>query len=149
MTKKTTKGKIVTEIAAGLAAAGAVAAAGYYFYGSTHAKKHRGVAVKWAADMKKEVMHEVKLLQKVSPKEFAKIVDTVASTYRGVRSINAADLKRAATELKSNWDMVERETQKTARTSVSRVKAVRKRALVANKKVVKKIVKKAVAKKGK
>ena len=98
--KKTSKGKIAAEIGAGLAAAGAAAAAGYYFYGSKAAKKHRKIAAKWAGDMKNEVIREAKSLKKINPKDFAKVVDTVASTYRGVASVNAADLKRAANELK-------------------------------------------------
>lgn len=41
--KKTSKGKVAAEIGAGLIAA---AAAGYYFYGSKRAKKHRDVVEK-------------------------------------------------------------------------------------------------------
>jgi hypothetical protein len=142
-TKKTSKGEIAAEIGAGLAAAGAAAAAGYYFYGSKAAKKHRKIAAKWAGDMKNEVIREAKQLKKINPKDFAKVVDTVASTYRGVRSVNAADLKRAANELKSNLKMIQREIQQTSRTGVSRAKVVGKRALVRGKKTVKKIVRKA------
>ncbi|MDP1689715.1 MAG: hypothetical protein Q8L52_00720 [bacterium] len=144
--KKTSRGKVAAEIGAGLIAAGAAAAAGYYFYGSKQAKKHRKIAAKWAGDMKSEVIREVKGLKGVNAKNFAKVVDTVASTYRGVRSVNAADIKRAANELKSNWQMVQREVGKTGRASVSRAKTVGKRALAGGTRAVKKIVKK-VAKK--
>ena len=146
MAKKTSKGVIVAEIGAGLAAAGAAAAAGYYFYASKHAKQHRKIAAKWAGEMKKEVMKEMQHLEKISEKDFAKVVDMVAATYSGVRSIKAADLKRAASELKSNWDMVQREMKRTGRKDVSRAKVVGKKALSGVKKAVKKIVKK-VAKK--
>lgn len=146
MAKKTTKGKVAAEIAAGLVAAGAAAAAGYYFYGSKKAKAHRKIAAKWAGDMKEEVVREVKQLKKVTPGQFAKVVDSVASTYRGVRSVNAEDLKRAAAELKSNWDMVQREVQDQGSKSTSRVKTVGKRALAGSKKAVKKVVKKVIAK---
>ncbi|MHB8660703.1 MAG: hypothetical protein ACYC75_02055 [Minisyncoccota bacterium] len=149
MAKKTTKGKIAAGMAVGLAAVGALAATGYYFYGSKHAKAHRKITAKWATDMKREVIRETKRLKKVSPREFEKIVDRVASTYRGFRSVNAADLKRATNELKSNWDMVQREAQKTARANISHAKVVGQRAFAASKKTMKKVVKKVVAKKRK
>ncbi len=44
--KKISRRKIATGIGAGLAAAGAAAAAGYYLYGSKNAKKHRKTVVK-------------------------------------------------------------------------------------------------------
>ncbi len=127
--KKTAKaGNTAMKIGAGLVAAGAAAAAGYYFYGSRGAKKHRKIAAKWANDMKKEVAKEVKRLEKTDPKEFAAIVDRVAKTYQSVRSVDAADVKRAASELKANWKMLARETKRTVHKSVSRAKAAKKRA---------------------
>ena len=143
MAKKTKKGKVAAEIGAGLLAAGAAAAAGYYFYGSKNAKKHRKIAAKWANDMKREVIREAKSLKKVSEKDFANIVDAATDAYKGVRSVDAADLKRAASELKSNWKMVQREIQEAGRKNVSRAKFVGKKALVRGKKTVKKIVKSA------
>jgi DNA-directed RNA polymerase subunit F len=146
MAKKTTKGKVAAEIVAGLATVGAVAAAGYYFYGSKQAERHRGAAVKWAADMKKEVMREAKRLKKIDAKEFAKIVDTVTKTYLEIRSIDAKDVKRAASELKSNWEVVAREAKKSGRKSVSSTMAAGKRAIASSKKTVKGVAKNAVTK---
>ena len=144
----TKKEKVVAEIGAGLLAAGAAAAAaGYYFYGSAKAKQHRKIVTKWATDMKKEVIREAKRLKKMDSREFAKVVDTVSNAYRGAKSVNAADLKRAANELKSNWKMVQKELGKTGAKSVSRAKTVGKKALSSGKKTVKKIVKKASPKK--
>jgi hypothetical protein len=110
------------KVGAGLIAAGAAAAAGYYFYGSKKAKEHRKIAAQWADDMKKEVIKEAKRLEKTSPEAIAAVVDRVAKIYRGARSVNAADVQRAANELKANWGMVQRETKRTVRKSVSRVK---------------------------
>jgi len=132
--RKTTKrgkkgaGKMAVKIGAGLVAAGAAAAAGYYFYGSKNAKKHRKIAAKWATSMKNEVVKEAKRLENASPKAFAAVVDRVAKTYQGARSIKAEDVKRAANELKANWDMIQRETKRTVRKSASRAKATVKRA---------------------
>ncbi|MFI5260661.1 MAG: hypothetical protein ACHQU0_02610 [Candidatus Paceibacteria bacterium] len=135
MAKKST-GKTVMKVGAGLAAAGAAAAAGYYFYASDGAKKHRKIAAAWATKMKKEIMKEAKLLEKESPKAFATIVDRIAKTYETATKVNAADVKRAAKELKENWDMVQREAKKTVKKSVSRAKATAK-------KTVKKVAKRA------
>lgn len=141
--KKTNKGKIAAEIGVGLAAAGAAAAAGYYFYASKSAKKHRKIAAKWANDLKKKVVQEAKRLDKVDPKKVEKVIDSVVGTYRGLRSVNKADIKRAATELKSNWKLVAQEAKKAARTSASHAKVAGKRVLARSKKTVKKIVRKA------
>ena len=123
MEKTTTKGKTAMKIGAGLVAAGAAAAAGYYFYGSKKAKSHRKIAAKWATDMKNEVIKETKRLEQDGPKIFAAIVDRVAKKYQAARSVDAADLKRAANELKANWEMVQRETKRAVRKNVSRAKA--------------------------
>jgi|ERR1035437_3548832 Ribonuclease G/E len=139
MKKMTNAKKTAIEVGAGLAAAGAaVAAAGYYFYGSTGAKKHRKIAAKWATDMKKEVIKEAKKLEVASPKAFANIVDHVAKTYQAARNVDATEVKRAAKELKENWDSVQKETKRTVRKGVSRAKTVVKKAV---KKVVKKAAK--------
>ena len=78
--------------------------------------------------MKKEAVKEAKNLKNASPEAFAAVVDRVAKTYQGVRSIKVGDVKRAANELKANWDMIQRETKRTVRTSASRAKATVKRA---------------------
>ena len=141
MAKKITgNGKVAAEIAAGLIAA---AAAGYYFYGSSKAKNHRKIAAAWATKMKKEVIRDASRLKDISSRDFGKVVDTVADTYRGVRSIDATDLKRAAQELKSNWDIVQREIEKTGKRDLSRAKVVGKATLARTKKTVTKVVKKA------
>jgi uncharacterized protein HemX len=75
------KGNMAKKVGAGIIAASAVAAAGYYFYGSKDAKKHRGDATKWAKDMKDEILQETEKLKKLKPEDFAKVVDVVAGTY--------------------------------------------------------------------
>jgi len=124
--------KTAIEIGTGLAAVGAVAAvAGYYFYGSKTAKKNRKTIAKWATNMKREVIRETKRLTKNNPKAVAAVVDRVAKAYQDAHSVNAAEVKRVAKELKANWDIVQREAKNTARKNVrkavSRAKAVRKR----------------------
>jgi hypothetical protein len=130
------------KIGAGLVAAGAVAAAGYYFYGSKNAKQHRGTASTWANNLKKEVLREARGLKNMSAGDFADVVDSVVTTYKGVRSINAADLKRATNELKSNWKMVQRELEQEGKKTVSRARTVGRHAVSRGKKTVQKVAKK-------
>ena len=127
-TKTKNTGKTAMKIGAGLVAAGAAAMAGYYFYGSKDAKKHRKIAAKWATDMKKEVMKEARGLEKISPKAFATIVDGVAKTYQNARSVNAADVRRAANELKKNLATIKLEMKRPASKRRSRPTAAKKRA---------------------
>lgn len=111
---------------AGLAAAGA-AAAGYYFYASPKAKQHRKIASKWATDMKKEVVAQTKSLEKATPRAVNTVVDRVAKAYAIMRSVDASELKRAAQELKSNWEMIQSEARKGSRKAVKTArKTVRK-----------------------
>lgn len=119
-------GKIIAEIGAGLAAVGATAATGYYFYGSNDAKKHRKLAVKWVNDMQKEVLKEAKRLKSVTPEAFADVVDRVAKTYQDVRMLSAVEVKRAVKELKENLDIVQHDAKYIVRKSVSRAKATAK-----------------------
>ncbi|MFA7302858.1 MAG: hypothetical protein WC030_03890 [Candidatus Paceibacterota bacterium] len=142
-TTKNVSGKVAAGVGAGLAAVGAAAAAGYYYYASPAAKKHRKIAAKWATDMKKEAMRDAKSFKEDSEKGFAKIVDTVAKGYKGAKAINAADVQRAAMELKSNWDMIQREMKRSGKKTASKTKAVVKKAATKSKQAVGKVVAKA------
>lgn len=153
-TKKTAKkGKqsdamIAAEIGAGVLAVGAAAAAGYYFYGDKKAKKHRQAASKWAKGMKAQVVKEAKKVQKLDKKVIATIVDGAAAAYAGGRSVNAADVMSAASELKQNWEMIQKEAAAAGRIAKKTVKkAANKPAKKAAKKAVKKAAPKKVAKK--
>ena len=144
MAKKTSAGKVAAEVGAGLAAAGAVAAAGYYFYGSKDAKKHRKVAAKWATGMQKEVLKQAKKLPKVDAKSVSATVDAVVATYQGARSVNRDDLMRAAKELKANWKAVRDEATRSGKRSVARgKKTVRKGAAKAKARPIKRVMKSA------
>jgi len=128
MTTKTHTGRVATEVGIGLAAVGAAAALGYYFYGSDKAHRHRKIAAKWATDMKKEVVREVKTLKENNPEAFAMIVDRVSREYRDIAGIDETELKRATRELKMNWKLVKREAGSTKRKVEKGVKKIRKAA---------------------
>src|SRR4051812_38232435 len=106
MATKNKNAVLAAEVGAGLAAVGAAAAAGYYFYASKDAKKHRKVAAKWADGLKKEVIKETKRLQDIDARSVARAIDTAASTYAAARSIDAGEIRRATAELKKNWELV-------------------------------------------
>jgi hypothetical protein len=142
--KKQTTGSMGGKIGAAVAA-GAAAAAGYYFYASPRAKQHRDAFVKWASALKEDVVYQAERVKNLNAESFGKIVDAVASTYEGVRSIDAADLKRAVRELKANWKTVQREIQQAGRAESSRAKVVGKRVLARSKKTVKRVINKATA----
>jgi len=145
-TKRTKGGMGAAGAAAGLAAVGAAAAAGYYFYASDDAKKHRKQATKWADGLKKEALREVKSLQKMDAKSVARAIDTATATYATVRSVDRADLARAAKELKANWQRIQAEATRTGKGAVKRAKSTAKKAVKKAQKSAKKATKK-VAKK--
>lgn len=104
MAKKNTNAKKAAEVGAGVLAAGAaMAAAGYYFYGSKNAAKNRKIAAKWAGNLKNDVVKQAKKVQHIDKKQLAVIVDQAAAAYETVRSVDKKDLQKAARELKNNW----------------------------------------------
>lgn len=125
---------------AALAAAGAAAAAGYYFYASENAPKHRKIATKWAADMKREVVKEAKKLQKVDKVAVMKIVDKAAKAYAAnAPKIDKAALLQAAKELKAHWDDLRDEAGGAVKTASKTAARTVKTAKKAVKKAAKKI----------
>lgn len=134
--KKMTKLEAV-EIGAGvLAAVAAAGAAGYYFYGSKNAQKHRAATSKWAKGLKADVVREAKKLKKLDEQAIALIVDQAAKAYKGLDDVTPGDLRGAVQELKGNWNAIRKELGSSG-----------KKAATTAKKAVKKAVKKAAPKK--
>jgi len=143
-TKKQSNGKVAAEVGAGVLAVAAAAGAGYYFYGSDNAKKHRAAATKWAKGMKADVLKETKKLKRVDQKQIAQIVDRAAAAYASARTANTAEVKAAAAELKKNWQRVREEiAARTKRSAPARKAAKKSSKKAAPKKASKKAVKKA------
>jgi hypothetical protein len=128
MVTKILKKKIAAGVGTGIAAA---AAAAYYFYGSKKAKQHRGKASQWAKDMKREVMKEAKGLKHMTADNFGDVVESVVGTYRGLKRVDVGEVRRAANELKANWQKVR-----------SELRDVRTRGVTGRKRVAKKATKK-------
>ncbi len=153
-TKKAKKGMSTmeaVEIGAGvLAAVAAAGAAGYYFYGTKNAEKHRHAASVWAKGLKRDAMKQMKKLEKVDAKTVAAAIDKAAAAYRGVKGVADADVDMAVDELKKNWSKMKKELEPSTEVrkmvkSVSTAKAAKKTVKKAVKKVVK-AAKKAVKK---
>lgn len=141
---KASNTKTAIEVGAGALALAAAAGAGYYFYGDKNAKKHRKAASAWAKGMKQDVVKEAKKLKRMDQKTVAAVVDKAAAAYQGVRSVDAADLRAAARELKKNWREVEREVKGAGSRAA---KAVKKSASKARTTAKKSAPKKAAPKK--
>ncbi|KND47285.1 MAG: hypothetical protein AB199_02560 [Parcubacteria bacterium C7867-004] len=141
--KKMTKMQ-AAELGAGvLAAVAAAGAAGYYFYGSKNAKKHRSATSKWAKGLKADVVREAKKLKDLDEKAMAVIVENAAKAYKNAKDVTPADLKAAVDELKGNWQSVQKELRRTGSKAKSSVKKTVKKA------APKKAAKKPAAKKRK
>ena len=141
-TKKSAKNlKTAVEVGA-VAVAAAAAGAGYYFYGTKHAKKHRQAAAAWAKGLKKDVVKGVSSLKKIDAKAVARVVDDAAAAYQGARGVAKDDVRKAASELKKNWKLVERELAPSAA-----VKKAVKKSVKTVSKAVKRVSPKKTAKK--
>lgn len=104
------------------------AAAGYYFYGSKNAKKHREATSAWAKGLKKEVVEKAKLAKNVTPAMIQTIANEAAKIYQHEKNVKVEDLKNAVKELKSNWERVAEEAQKTKKAAKKTVKVAKKAA---------------------
>jgi hypothetical protein len=155
---KSTSNKVGLSVGLGLAAA-AASAAGFYFYGSKQAHMHRKNVAKWAKDLEAKVMRAAKKVKQLDQKAYAAIIDEASKAYTSVASIDQKDLKKAALELKKNWENVEKEivrgakkgekvAKKAVTTSVKQVTAAAKKVTKAAtaKPVARKAAKKKVAK---
>ena len=131
------------EAGAALAAVGA-AAAGYYFYGTQHAKKHRNAASAWAKGMKADVTKQVKALKKIDAQSVGKIVDQAAAAYQTAKGASKMDVAHAAKELKANWKHIQAELAPSKKAVATVKKTVQKAEKAASPKTVKKTVKKVV-----
>ena len=110
-----------------VAAIAGAAAAGYYFYGSKDAKTHRKIAVKWAANMKSDVIKQAKKVKNIDRKTLEGIVVNAQKTYAGLKNMDRKEVERAGRELKSNWQEVLKELNRgAASTTKTAAKAVKK-----------------------
>lgn len=118
--------KVALGVGAGLATVAALGA-GYYFFGSKNSAQHRKKAVRWANDLKTDVLRGAKKLKKLDEKAYKTIVDESMKAYAGIKSIDKDDLARAGKELKQNWKRVEAEMKRVERGGEKEAKRVAKK----------------------
>lgn len=101
---------------AGLLATGAALAAGYYFYMSKDAKKHRKIVAEWASSLKDEIMKQAEALKEnLNQESLMAIIDQVAETYYTAKNVSREDVMQAVEELKLNWSDVLEELKKSGK----------------------------------
>lgn len=110
-------------LAAGLAA---LAAGGYFIFGPQGAKNRKAIKG-WTLKAKGEVLEKIEKLKQVTPEMYNKVIDEVTAKYTKVKDVSADEVSALASDLKKHWKAISRD-------------------LAPKKKVVKKAVKKVVAK---
>jgi hypothetical protein len=109
-------------VGTGLLAGAAAIAAGYYFYASKDAKKHRQIAAKWAADLKDDVIKEAKKLKKIDKEALLGAIDKASEIYHTGKNIDRTDVAEAVKELKDNWQELAKEMKTNTRALIKKSK---------------------------
>ncbi len=95
-------------IGAGLATVAALAAAGYFLYGSKDGAKNRKKIRSWMLKAKAEVLEGVEKMKDVTEAEYNMILDKVATKYQAVKNIDPAELELMVKELRGHWKNIKR-----------------------------------------
>jgi len=111
--------KRAVAVGAGVAALAAAATAVYFLTGK-NAKNRKKVA-KWAGDMQKDVVRELKKARQNSQSAYNKVVDSVAKNYKAARKISAPEMAEVAADMKKHWTAIRREMENVGKT-VRRIK---------------------------
>lgn len=134
---KITKNQAVG-IGVGLTAAAVAAAGAYFLYGSKNAAKNRKAVKSWTLKAKAEVLEKIEQAKEMSQEEYEQLIDTVSTTYAGMKDASKTDLATFKKEMKEHWMSI-------AKTAAPKKKAVKKavaKAAAPVKKAVKKVAKK-------
>ena len=99
--KKTTKRnvKVGAGVAAGVAAA---LAAAYLVYHNAPASKKKQVKA-WVKKARNDAARELKKLKRVSAADYSRIVDKTMRGYKSLKDVSAAEVVKAAKDLKAEW----------------------------------------------
>jgi len=125
----------------------AVAAAGTYFlYGSKNASKNRKMVKSWMLKAKAEVLEKLEDAKEMTKDEYEELINTVASTYAGLKNASQADIKAFKAEMKEHWKGIEK-SAKPARKAIKKAVGKADKKVSKAKKTAKKSVKKTTKKK--
>lgn len=123
---------------------GALAAAGLaavYLYGTQAGETHRKQLNKRLRSIKKDVVAELKKLQKVDKEVYVAVIDDVVSRYQQMGEVDAEEVIAFAKELKHHYETIRQEAAKPAAKKTNK-----KTRRTTSKKVAKKTAKKKVGK---
>lgn len=104
--KKQTKTNLL--IGAGVAGVAALAAAGYFLYGSKDGAKNRKKVHSWMLKVKADVLEGVEKMKNVTEAEYHTVVDKVAAKYKAVKSIDPKELDMMVKELRGHWKNIKK-----------------------------------------
>lgn len=121
--------KLAVGVGVGLTALAAATAAGTYFFGGKKGAKNRAKVSKWADDAKKDVVKQLKGLEKVTKTSYAEAVDAVVTKYKQAKKIDPKELLAVAGELKGHWDAIAAEVEAAGKKVVPVVKKAAKKAI--------------------
>jgi hypothetical protein len=129
---------------AGVALAGlAATAAGAYLFAGKEGAKNRRKVTAWSEKAKKEIVDEVKKLEKVSKQTYESAIDQISDRYKQLKHVKPGDLQAFISDAKGHWNNISKEIG-----AVSNIaKRVTKKAAKKVSKVVTGTTKKPVAKK--
>ena len=130
------KSKVVKKGAAGLAVAGASAAAlaaGYFFFGPD-GKKNQKQAKAWAIKMKGEIVEKLENAKEVAQPAYHDIVDIVGKEFKKAKKASQPEIDALAADLKKHWKVIsggaptaKKEAIKTAKKLATVVKKAAKK----------------------
>ena len=121
----------VLGVIGGLTAAAAVGA--YFVHNSKDAKKKIKNAKGWILKAKGEVLDRLEDMKDVTEDKYKTNVDSVLSKYTKIKKLEAPELEKLATELKSHWKTISKELGVGAKS----VKQVVKKGAAVTTKIVK------------
>lgn len=107
-------------VGAGIAAL-AAAAAGTYFFAGKRGAKNRAKVSKWVEAAKKEVVDNVKGMEKVTKQTYHKAVDTVLQQYENAKNVDKSEIVAVANELKGHWDNISTRLQAAVKPVLKKV----------------------------
>ena len=106
MTKTSTGTKVA--IGAGVAAIAALAAAGYFLYGSKDGAKNRKKVRGWMLKAKGEVLEGVEKMKDVTEDQYSAIIHKVGAKYKAIKSIDPAEVDAMMKELHGHWKNIKK-----------------------------------------
>lgn len=123
--KKNNNKKIATGVGIGVALAAAAAAV--YAFSGEKGKKRRAKATKWAGDLKKELIQELKATKVISQKVYHKIIDELGEKYSKLKNVSTRDVAHLANELKGQWGKIHKVSKEVNSSSKGKKSTKKKR----------------------